>query len=474
MSAELTPSAQRLRPCQDGTMKQFAFMLITSFLGTAGSFGISPVLGIAIYYLYAVLRPSAAWFYAEAFGYTIGDFNWSLPVALCTLGTTLVWRLGIWTPLAVTKPPPYGNPKFDRSHYLFLAFTAWISLTALTAIKPDVAWPYFIEYLKIFVMFICATLVLRTARDLWIIYLVVLCSAAYIAYEQNLIYLEYGKSPLQKNGYGGLDNNGAALIMAMAIPMAYFAWESTRRWWRWGYMMMIPVLGHVILLSYSRGAMLSLIPTAILMWVRSRHKGFLTVAYAIAVVLILATTSKEIGDRFVSIGSDETNPRLTSWRIAIQMANERPIFGFGIRNSNLYTFDYGADEVGRTIHSQYLQIAADSGWVALAIYLGLIASIFVGLWRTRWVLRKFTDPETLHVRSLTAGVESALLLFCFGAIFLSLEHFEMPYIIMLLGVQVHAITRAAMAKMNPTPSGLPPLTLPYPYPAPKRPVTVPS
>ena len=78
-------------------------------------------------------------------------------------------------------------------------------------------------------------------RDLWVVYLVVLCSAAYIAYEQNLAYLTYGFSSLQKNGYGGLDNNGAALIMAMAIPMAYFAWEATRRWWRWGFLMMIPL-----------------------------------------------------------------------------------------------------------------------------------------------------------------------------------------------------------------------------------------
>lgn len=456
-------------------MKQFAFMLFTTFLGTAGSFGISPVLGVAIYYLYAVLRPASAWFYAEAFGYTISDFNWSLPVALSAMAATLLWRLGLWTPLAVAKAPPYGNPKFTRSHHLFLAFTAWICITYITAINQERAWPYFVEYVKIFVMFICATLVLRTVRDLWVIYLVVLCSAAYIAYEQNFTYLTYGFSSLQKNGYGGLDNNGAALIMAMAIPMAYFAWEATRRWWRWGFMLMIPILGHVILLSYSRGAMLSLIPAALLMWIRARNKAFLSVAYAIAFVLIVATTSNEIGDRFLSIGSDETNPRLTSWGMAIEMANQRPIFGFGIRNSNLFmTREKGSDEDGRTIHSQYLQIAADSGWVAAALYVGLIGSIFVGLWRTRWVLRKFKDSETLKVRSFTAGVESALLLFCIGAIFLSLEHFEMPYIIMLLGVQVHAITRAAMAKMNPSPSGLPPLTLPYPYPASQRPVSVPS
>jgi O-antigen ligase len=150
------------------------------------------------------------------------------------------------------------------------------------------------------------------------------------------------------------------------------------------------------------------------------------------------------------------------------------VFGFGIRNSNLYTFDYGADEQGRTIHSQYLQLAADSGWVALGLYAALVLSIFAGLWQVRWRLRKYRDPETANVRSLAAGVECALFLFCFGAVFLSVEHFEMPYILMLLGVQVHAITKAVMRKASPAPPGLPPMTLPYPYPASRRPAAVSS
>lgn len=455
-------------------MKQLAFMAVTMFLGTAGSFGLSPVYGVAVYYLYAVLRPQFMWEWVEALGVRIGEVNWSFPVALATLFSALVWRLGLWTPPGVARQPWYGSPRFGRSHVLFLLFTAWISLTYVTALNQTRAWPFFLEYVKIFVMFACAALVLREVRDLWLIYLVVLGSAAYIAYEINFFYLVYHWMFLQQRGYGGLDNNGAALILAMAVPMAFFAWEATRRWWRWAYLAVIPILGHAILLSYSRGAMLSLIPTAALMWLRSRNKATVGALYLVAAALIVGTTGKEIADRFKSIGSDSQNPRLLSWRIAVQMANDRPVFGFGIRNSNLYTFDYGADEEGRTIHSQYLQLAADSGWVAPGIYGALLLSIFVGLWQVRWWLRKFQDPETASVRSLTAGVECALFLFCFGAIFLSVEHFEMPYILMLLGVQVHAITRAVMGRVNPTPSGLPPLTLPYPYPASQRPAAVSS
>ena len=466
------------RASTEGPMKQLAFMALTMLLGTAGSFALSPVYGIAVYYLYAVLRPQFVWDWVGAFGVQLADVNWSLPVALCTLLATAVWRFGLWVPLAAAKPPWYGNPRFGRSHYLFLGFTAWISLTYITAVRTDVAWPYFIEYVKIFVMFICATLVLRTVRDLWLIYYIIIGCAVYIAYELNFYYFVYKWLMLQQRGYGGLDNNGAALILAMAVPLCFFAWEANRRWWRWGFMLVIPLLLHAVMLSYSRGAMLSLIPTAVLVWWRARDKKLVSLLYAAGVVFVFAMAGKEIQERFFSIGQQEVDAsaqsRWTTWKIAVRMANERPIFGMGIRNSNLFTFRYGADMEGRSIHSQYLQTAADSGWVALALYSGLLVSVFHGLWKTRRALRKFTDADTLKVRSLAAGLESALLLFCIGAAFLSLEHFELPYIIMVLAVQLHAITRAVTARLSPSLPGLPPLTLPYPYPAAQHPVAVSS
>ena len=455
-------------------MKQLLFMAVTMFLGTAGSFALSPVYGIAVYYMYAVLRPSFIWDWVEFMGVRLGEINWSLPVAVCTLVSTLIWRAGVWTPINNIKPPWYGTPQFGRSHYLFLAFTGWISLTFVTASYHSIAWPAFVEYVKIFVMFICAALILQTVRDLWIIYFVVFGSSAYIAYEINFYYLAYKWIMVQHRGYGGLDNNGAALILAMGIPLAYFAWEATRRWWRWGYMLMIPILGHAVLLTYSRGAMLSLVPCALLMWVRGRNKVFLTLCYAAGLAIIVATTGRRSGSGSRRSARRTPTPAWETWGVAVKMANDRPIFGVGIRCSSQFIgkgpYVIGVDNL--TIHSQYLQIAADSGWPALGLYAGTIGSVFVGLWQTRRRLRKFTDPDTNNVRSLASGLECSLLLFCVGAAFLSLEHFEMPYIVILLAVQLHAITRAVAAKLDPSPSGLPQLTLPYPYPAIPKPVAV--
>jgi probable O-glycosylation ligase (exosortase A-associated) len=431
-------------------MKQMIFMALTSFLGIAGSFVISPLWGIAVYYMYAVLRPQFIWDWVEAMGQQLQDVQWSFSVAVATLIATVLWRVGLLFPLGALGKPWYGNPRYTRCHYLFLAFVVWICITFFTAIQQKVAEQPFMEYVKIFVMFICATQILRTTKDLWVIYFTVLGSAVYAAYEINFFYFVDGVMLLDRRGYGGLDNNGGALVVAMAVPMAYFAWEATRNWYRWGYLLVIPLLVHALMLSFSRGGMLALGATAIPVWFRSRHKWLLTAVYLVLGAFVVAAAGKELQERLFSIGKDEVDDsaksRLTTWGIAIRMANERPFFGFGIRNSNLFTYRYGADMEGRSIHSQYLQTAADSGWVGLGLYLLVLSSTFFGLWSVHRFLRKYRDPESLSIRSMAAGLECALFLFCVGAVFLSLEHFEMPYILLLLSMQLYAISRMVEAR----------------------------
>jgi probable O-glycosylation ligase (exosortase A-associated) len=427
-------------------MKQFAFMIVTTFLGVTKSFTVSPVWGVAVYYLYAVLRPQFIWEWMEFGGMRIVDVGWSFYTAVAAMLATILWRSGSIAPSRLAVPPWYGDPPYTRSHYLFLFFMFWIALSYPTARSTATAYPWFIEYVKIFCMFVCATFVLRTVSDLWVIYIVITAALGYAAYEINFYYFIDGVMFLQRRGYGGLDNNGAGLMLAMGVPLSLFAFEGMTRRLRWVFLLLVPFFLHTVLLSFSRGAMLSVLVVLPIIFVRARSKRFILLLFAVCAVFVVAAAGPEVTDRFTSISehdADESaNSRKETWAIAIRMANEEPLFGFGIRCSNLYTRAYGADMEGRTIHSQYLQTAADSGWVALALYLALLGSTVLGGWQVHRFLRGRKDAESLRVRALLSGVICSLFIFCFGAIFLSLEHFELPYILILLGVQLHAITRA--------------------------------
>jgi len=411
-------------------------MAVLTAAGALGAIFIEPAVGVAVYYLFAVLRPQWIWEWA------IPVFQWSEIVAWSTIFATL-WLL-------LTSPPGVAErPPLSAAHKAFFVFGAWICLTYVTSQDQDVAWFWFLEYLKLFIMFGVSALAVRTMRHIWWLYVASTAALIYIAYELNFLYFLEGRLDIYHNGYGGLDNNGAGLMLAMAVPLAINAWEAVTKWWRWLFIAGVPLLIHAVLMSYSRGAMLSLLVAVPVLIIRSRRRRQFAFVLVLMLSLVPSLAGREQRNRFLSIEGYETdgsaNARFDSWNAAFAIAADYPLFGAGIRNSNLITYKYGADVQGRTIHSQYLQTMADSGYPALFFYLLALGCTWFAMARARRTLKKRDAPETKLAHSMLNGVEGALFVFCFGALFLSLEVFELPYVMALIGAQIAALTRAAAA-----------------------------
>jgi probable O-glycosylation ligase (exosortase A-associated) len=449
---------------------KLALLLLLTCFGVVGSVVYAPFIPVAVYYFYAVLRPQFLWEYSLS-SYVSSDFPWSFILAGTAIATALIWRAGFW--LSPTRFHGVRLPRFTIGHYLLGLFALWIAVTYITAERIDVAEVPWDEYRKIFLMFFIASLVTISIRQLWALYLIVAFSLIYISWEVNEIYFTNGGyNFLYNRGFCGLDNNGAALLLAMGIPLCVYAWDGIRHWSRWFFPIGIALIAHCVLLSYSRGAMLSLLITSPLYFFRCRNKKWILAFYAAGVLAVPFMASKEITDRFLTItkhGEDESaNSRKTTWSIAWRMANEKPIFGFGLRNSSLYTAQYGADSEGRVIHNTYLQIGADSGLVGLGFYLTYLTGVFIccslvrrrlhgniglvqyGLAVGHWLAGGRWNPhasfgrddhETKRAYTIACGVEGALLTFAFGSFFLSMETFEPPYILAFLAAQSLAILK---------------------------------
>jgi probable O-glycosylation ligase (exosortase A-associated) len=307
------------------------------------------------------------------------------------------------------------------------------------------AYPWLLEYGKIFIMFAASAILIRTVRETWSLLIVTALALGYIAYEVNFLYFVNGYMGIYHNGYGGLDNNGAGLMLAMGVPLCFFAWEGTTSQLRWFFLALVPVLLHAVLMTYSRGAMVSLIAVTPLIWLRSRKRRQLSLAALGLALLLPVLAGPEIRARFFSVSDHDQDAsaqsRLGSWNAAWQMAKDNPVFGLGIRNANLFSHQYGADMEGRTIHSQYLQIAADTGFVGLGLYLTALGTVWVGLRRTRQQMHAQADAASLRTQALVSAVESSLAVLCVGGVFLSLEVFELQYLLLLIGAQLAGLVR---------------------------------
>lgn len=421
-------------------MKQTLFMIALTAAGSLGVFVEGPIAALSVYYLFAVLRPQYLWQWALP-----PDIVWSQIVAISALIATFLYAAsGGRTPGSQEPDPPFRG--FSTGQKLYLAFGVWVILSYFTAQNADVAFIWLVEYLKIFTMFIVGAFVVRRIDQAWRLYLVATAALAYIAYEINALYVFQGRLDVWKNGYGGLDNNGAGLMLAMGVPLAIYAWEGTQKVWRWIFAAAIPVLVHAMLMTYSRGAMVSLILATPLIVIRSRRKAQFSVILVLMAFAVPVMAGPEIRARFLTLNNVEVdesaNSRLGSWAAAFRIANDYPVMGVGIRNSNLFSYQYGADMEGRTIHSQYLQILADSGYPALAFYIGGTLAVLFGCIRARRQIKDRTDEEARVMRAMLNGIEGTVVVFAVGSTFLSLEVFELPYLIVLLGGQVAMIAHA--------------------------------
>jgi probable O-glycosylation ligase (exosortase A-associated) len=422
-------------------VKQTLFMIAMTLVGSVGVFTRGPIYGVVVYYLFAVLRPQYMWKWSLPEG-----IQWSLYVALPTIASVLLGGSGTGR-----APRPW-----TVAHKVVLLFAVWVVLSFANAFDKEFASIVFTDYLKIFLMFFIASAVIREVAHLWIIMLLTAAALGYISYEVNYLYFVNNYLGIYRNGYGGLDNNGAGLMLAMGVPLCMFAWEGMRHRLRWAFLALVPAIVHAVLMTYSRGAMLSLIVAWPLMVARSRYRvriALASVAFAVLAVPVMA--GPEIQARFFTIKDNEVddsaNQRRKAWAAAWKIACDYPILGVGVRNANLFSYQYGADTEGRTIHSQYLQIAADCGFVGIGLYLAIFLCVAVSTHGARRAARRNPGPDADRVRAIASGVECSLFLFLFGAFFLSLEVFELPYVLLLLGAQLPVVYSGQTSRLATSP-----------------------
>ncbi len=435
-------------------MKHFLLMLAVTLLGSAAAI-VVPFWGVMLYYGFATLRPQYLWEWSLS---QSPQLRWSLTAGLVAVVATLV-----------NLPTLLRTFRGNKVLVLMLIYAVLMLLSLLTAFNTQTAAYWVQEYGKVFLMALIATLVIQRFWQVRAMGVMIALCLGYIAYEVNFLYfIEGGRLDIFHHGYGGLDNNGAGALLVLGLPFAYFlanspvgSWPTARR--VFGILLGLGIL-HAVMMTYSRGAMVT--AAFGLIWLMIHHRprfqaAVVTVLLAGAVLMMAGT---EIRDRFTSTADYENDPsalsRFDSWEAARDIALAHPLMGKGVRNSNYYSQNYGADRAGRTIHNQYLQIAADSGIPAAGVYVTMIGIGLFGLHRARRrcfkaeaAFQSGPEPTGPHSRealvarardagALCLGLQTSLLMFAFSGMFLSVELVEVPWLLIVLaGILPTAVTR---------------------------------
>ena len=124
------------------------------------------------------------------------------------------------------------------------------------------------------------------------------------------------------------------------------------------------------------------------------------------------------------------------WRNTIGYIRERPVFGWGIEGIAERLYEDSAHLNNRP-HNEYMQYAAFFGIPAALIYIGGVASVFIGAWRSRKRMGGFT------VACLAAAVTYA-----FSAIFGNTMFYTAPFFFIFLGLTNNTASADAESEIN--------------------------
>lgn len=345
-----------------------------------------------------------------------------------------------------------------REHTLFAVFFLFVALGALLATDRASAMGMLTgSYVKIAVMVLAVSWLVRTEKDFSLAIWSILIAGALIAgvaifNRLNGIGLVEGTRVTIGRNIGSMigDPNDLALVLTfpLSFALAQLLFSQSGRLLRFLALLGFLAVVWAILCTQSRGGLLGILAVSgTLAWRKIENKTLVISAGVIMIPILLVAAG--ISDRASGGASEEgvgesAMGRIYAWHAAFNMALAHPLTGVGMDNfyANYYFYSPHWDGKNHAVHSTWFQILAETGFVGFLIFCALVIAIFRCVLRSLALLKGTSGTNTIRYSSLIVSgnaLLSGLTGFCISGTFLT-QGFIWPLYI-LLGLSI-ALNRA--------------------------------
>jgi putative inorganic carbon (hco3(-)) transporter len=399
-------------------------LLIIMVSATVFSFR-RPWAGVLLWTWVSIMNPHRlAWGFAR-----------DAPFGLVAAGITLVSLLMVREKIRM---------QWDTSVKLLFALFIWMCVTTAFAYYPESSWDQLKKVGKILLMTGVAFAVLRERKHIELFVWVNMLSIGYYGLKGGIFTIRSGGEEKVWGPAGSFieGNNEIGLALILVIPlMNYLRIVTTRRWMRWGLLILMLLSAIAALGTQSRGAFLAILAMGLVLWLRTKQKlagGAFIALVAVALITFMPASWEE---RMRTINTyDEDGSamgRINAWRMAVNLANNN-FFGGGFEVSNGAMFAKYAPVPTdvHAAHSIYFQMLGEHGYIGLILFM-LVWAIAL---RTAGEIRKeaLKVPETQWLHTLAGMCQVSLIGYAVGGAFLSLAYFDLPFnILVILVVSKH-------------------------------------
>jgi putative inorganic carbon (HCO3(-)) transporter len=318
-------------------------------------------------------------------------------VDISQLRLSLVLGLILLVPALATGILPNFTHPLSIGALLFVLSSL---LAQLGAIDPATGW-FWIDYLvRLVVVCLLSVTLITTPRRFIVVLAVIALSFGFHSSKAGLASLLLGGVQFSDGLAGSfIDNNGYALGCAMVMPLLVATGQNLslllggvpeRRWFPLPFYLAAGLTAFTVVSLFSRAGFLALGAVVAIFVLLQRRR---LVAIGLLCVMALVTflfvpMPKGYLDRIQTIKTyrdiEEISAlsRLHFWRVAVDMARDRPL-GVGLSNFeaayNRYDTSGGKFGPRRAAHSSHFEVLAETGFFGAATYVGLFCyALFIG------------------------------------------------------------------------------------------------
>jgi len=137
--------------------------------------------------------------------------------------------------------------------------------------------------------------------------------------------------------------------------------------------------------------------------------------------------------------------RIYAWRTALNVFQDNPWTGVGPDTFMIVYPNYSAGGMVRVSHNAFLQLLAEAGFPAAALW---VALIFVSGWKLEKMRRVKTPVSTAYY---AAAIQLSLVAYIVGSLFLDKAIFDLLYHLIALSVALEVISEQAVEAPVPIP-----------------------
>jgi O-antigen ligase len=307
-----------------------------------------------------------------------GALQFSIAAAEALLAVSIV----CWLALLVTGRARFAAPRF---FWILLAYAAITFVS--TAFSPDLRASLFVCKQMVLFLLVPLTCTFVNSRRgptmMTVIVTFAAISAAFGIFEYGILHFDNLHRRIQGT-LGHYMTYSGLLMLVIGVALARVLFGKSERMWS---ALVIPALAVAVALSFTRSATIGACAAAALLLSLKdfRLLALLPILAAIAVVVAPGQVTARFTSTF-NLNDPTTRDRVAMLREGEHMIEAHPLLGVGPnmverRYAEYRDPEYAVEKVNPHLHNVPLQIAAERGLPALAIWLWFIVTAAIDLGR---------------------------------------------------------------------------------------------